>query len=372
MRKRTKILLIALLVLVPAITWAIAAGDQEVSGDLHVNGGEFFLGTGTATTTFSTTGTVLTVTSGVASSSAANVIVSGNLGIGTTTASSNRLTIDSGSGSALAIRNSGSKTFEILNTGLLYTYAAASTYDMWNSQVNGESFARAIYNADGLIEWGSGSATTDTNLYRSAANSLRTDDTFVVGSAFQQLAASDSYFTGDLGVGTTNPDGLQINRAVSETARSADNVRLGVNSGTPRIILEDNTYTQWEIDNFAGTLRFFTPGSVKLSLNTSGQLVTIDNGWIGLGSGAGRIEFDDQATDEVNILNANVGIGTTTPPSLLTLEPSSTTATSTLEISNKGSTTNGSCIQMHSPNGTRYRLYVSNAGVLTTEAGKCQ
>jgi len=38
-----------------------------------------------------------------------------------------------------------------------------------------------------------------------------------------------------------------------------------------------------------------------------------DDDWLGLGASAGRIEFDDQAVDEVNILNANVGIGTSTP-----------------------------------------------------------
>lgn len=38
-----------------------------------------------------------------------------------------------------------------------------------------------------------------------------------------------------------------------------------------------------------------------------------DNGWIGLGAAAGRIEFDDQATDEINFLDCNVGIGTSTP-----------------------------------------------------------
>jgi len=40
---------------------------------------------------------------------------------------------------------------------------------------------------------------------------------------------------------------------------------------------------------------------------------TATGDWLGLGSAAGRIEFDDQATDEVNILDANVGIGTTSP-----------------------------------------------------------
>jgi len=41
--------------------------------------------------------------------------------------------------------------------------------------------------------------------------------------------------------------------------------------------------------------------------------INADDDWLGLGASAGRIEFDDQTTDEVNILSANVGIGTSVP-----------------------------------------------------------
>lgn len=74
-----------------------------------------------------------------------------------------------------------------------------------------------------------------------------------------------------VGVGTTSPDGFQVNSAVSETARGVDNVRLGVLGGTPRIIFEDSTYTQWEIDNSGGILRFFQPGVVRAQLTSSGD-----------------------------------------------------------------------------------------------------
>ncbi|MFC1599387.1 hypothetical protein ACFL2W_01225, partial [Candidatus Omnitrophota bacterium] len=40
---------------------------------------------------------------------------------------------------------------------------------------------------------------------------------------------------------------------------------------------------------------------------------TADDDWLGLGAADGRIEFDDQATDEINFLGCNVGIGTSTP-----------------------------------------------------------
>jgi hypothetical protein len=40
---------------------------------------------------------------------------------------------------------------------------------------------------------------------------------------------------------------------------------------------------------------------------------TADNSWLGLGATAGRIEFDDLTVDEINFLNTNVGINTSTP-----------------------------------------------------------
>jgi len=38
-----------------------------------------------------------------------------------------------------------------------------------------------------------------------------------------------------------------------------------------------------------------------------------DDEWVGLGASAGRIEFDDQATDEVNFRDCRVGVGTDAP-----------------------------------------------------------
>lgn len=52
-------------------------------------------------------------------------------------------------------------------------------------KVGGDSQERIIVNADGKINWGSGSATQDTNLYRSAADTLKTDDNFTVAGAFK-------------------------------------------------------------------------------------------------------------------------------------------------------------------------------------------
>lgn len=50
----------------------------------------------------------------------------------------------------------------------------------FSSRVVADAFDRYRTQADGLTEWGSGAAARDTNLYRSAADTLKTDDALVV------------------------------------------------------------------------------------------------------------------------------------------------------------------------------------------------
>ena len=60
------------------------------------------------------------------------------------------------------------------------TTQAAATDAAFGGQVTGDSFLRFIIQEDGKFLWGPGSATRDTNLYRSAADTLKTDDAFAV------------------------------------------------------------------------------------------------------------------------------------------------------------------------------------------------
>jgi hypothetical protein len=110
-------------------------------------------------------------------------------------------------------------------------------------------------------------------------------------------------YVGNLAIGGQ----LSVTGATSETALGSDSVRFGVVAGTPRIILEDATFTQWEIDNSGGTLRIFTPGVIKLThdgttctvannLTVSGNFavtgnlgtwtnLTYETGWVDFGGG---------------------------------------------------------------------------------------
>ena len=75
----------------------------------------------------------------------------------------------------------------------------------------------------------------------------------------------------------------------------------------------------------------FNSTTPKVIFDSTGMSL-IDNYWIGLGSAAGRIEFDDQATDEINFLDCNVGINTSAPTALLHLVKEETGADGTTPL----------------------------------------
>ena len=56
--------------------------------------------------------------------------------------------------------------------------------------VNGDSDERFVAHSDGELAWGPGNAAQDTNLYRSAADTLKTDDDLVVGGGDITLNAT--------------------------------------------------------------------------------------------------------------------------------------------------------------------------------------
>ena len=63
--------------------------------------------------------------------------------------------------------------------------ASSTTADVYAQVVSGDTNSRFKWRGDGRLEWGPGNAAPDTNLYRTAANKLRTDDDFEVGGVAQ-------------------------------------------------------------------------------------------------------------------------------------------------------------------------------------------
>ncbi|MES4909597.1 MULTISPECIES: hypothetical protein [unclassified Streptomyces] len=55
----------------------------------------------------------------------------------------------------------------------------AATDRAFQANVTGDANRRLVVYADGKAEWGDGVGSRDTNLYRSAANKLKTDDMLI-------------------------------------------------------------------------------------------------------------------------------------------------------------------------------------------------
>ena len=96
--------------------------------------------------------------------------------------------------------------------------------------------------------------------------------------------------------GGSNDDAVIMRLLDDGTAGDSDfKIQLCDAAGDSHLLIQDSdTATVW-------------------SVNSDGNQTMVDNAWLGLGAAAGRIEFDNQTTDEVNILNAYVGINTSTP-----------------------------------------------------------
>jgi len=92
------------------------------------------------------------------------------------------------------------------------------------------SWFRFAVQAGGALVWGAGEATPDTNLYRSAANILKTDDSFLIGS---KLLLDRSSLTISDGVITTTKSYHWVD---TEGAAAADNLDI-INGGTDGQIL---------------------------------------------------------------------------------------------------------------------------------------
>jgi len=66
------------------------------------------------------------------------------------------------------------------STALFSGKVASTADDVFSARVNGEAAQRWMVEGDGYNWWGDGTAALDTNLYRGAANQLKTDDALVV------------------------------------------------------------------------------------------------------------------------------------------------------------------------------------------------
>lgn len=96
---------------------------------------------------------------------------------------------DSAGVDRLVVRSSGADSGSLVRTG------AAAGDPIIYGLVTGDTIARFVVDSGGVMVWGPGGGTArDTNLYRSAANVLKTDDSFEAGASIKAIGSS----TGDV------------------------------------------------------------------------------------------------------------------------------------------------------------------------------
>ena len=142
---------------------------------------------------------------------------------------------------------------------------ASASSEALRTKVAGDSNARMSMDAGGKITWGAGSASGDVTLYRSAANTLKTDDTLVAATGIVTLATdgapSTALANGALAVDTTNDtfyfrssgawqevSGGGASLTVSDTPPSspeAGNLWFESDTGNTLVYYTDANTSQW-------------------------------------------------------------------------------------------------------------------------------
>jgi len=210
------------------------------------------------------------------------------------------------------------------------------------------------------IRFASSSAPTLTLAYQAAATSTVRDlanawSIATTTTASKPAISVDAANT-RVGIGKIKPtQPLHVFKA-----QGPANIEMETSSGNAGLYLVagNNGYSPF-VPSTQDTINIWsdTASDEVFVLGTSGNL--------SLGSYAGSGTL---APSGGLIVSGNVGVGTSSPSSKFSV---SSSATTTVHIGSTSST-QGSCVQMYSPNGTAYRLFVANDGTLTTEAGTCE
>jgi len=167
--------------------------------------------------------------------------------------------------------------------------------------------------------------TFDTNLFRQAANVLRTDDSFWVGgtlSGATLYSASGAIIrNGRLGIGTTGPTSIFD----AQSSNSDGTFRTGDNTNSTQLILDRGRgsiggESAVSINDVLGSLLF--RGYDGTDYNTQGAAIAVQvDGTPGSNDMPGRIVFSTTEDDASTVTermrisnNGNVGIGTSGTP----------------------------------------------------------
>ncbi len=169
--------------------------------------------------------------------------------------------------------------------GVVSSTVATSGTASYGTSVTGDTQFRVVTEGSGKITWGSGSVAGDTNLYRSAADTLKTDDALIVAGA--------ASFNGDVAIGDASTDLVTFNGVLQGASPLVFEGATADASETTFVITDPTADRTITFPNESGTV--CTTGSVCTGYApTSGSSSYIQNG-------------TSQQTANFNIVSAAAG-----------------------------------------------------------------
>lgn len=174
----------------------------------------------------------------------------------------------------------GTVVFAFSGAGNVALQPSTTTNNVLSTNTNGaDAFDRFRLRGDGRLDWGPGTATRDTNLYRSGVGALTTDTFFAMGSG--QSGGTFNVF-GALGVGTAGQT-LSVKsgtnaKAGTTAAMTAGSVTVSTTAVTANSVIVASLKTAGGTVGapFVGTI---TPGTSFVLKSTSGTDTSVYN-WI--------------------------------------------------------------------------------------------
>ncbi|MDX9970828.1 MAG: hypothetical protein RBS56_02875 [Candidatus Gracilibacteria bacterium] len=236
-------------------------------------------------------------------------------------------------------QNASQPTFGVVGDGSFAMHLDSDP--IWFGAYNGGLIFAGNYNANTELNhldilantnWGSvspsiyGSSNSTASIDAGTGN-FQTDGNISIDGA------GTNYLLGDTGIGTNTPGSkLDIKGTLRLSGATSGfvgfNAQANAGSTTYTLPASDGNTGDTLTTDGAGTLSWTPSASGSGDITSVGSMTTGDaftnasasGQWLGLGASAGRIEFDDQSTDEINLLNANIGIKTSTPQSELDIQ----------------------------------------------------
>jgi len=137
--------------------------------------------------------------------------------------------------------------------------------------VDADTYARLKIEAGGRLTWGPGNGVGDVNLYRAAANVLKTDDTFKTPTLFVDEIEIDP--TGAQSDHVLKFDGTKFVSA-SASFGSANSSTISVSSNSPESPTEGNL---WFDSETAQTFIYYDSNWVEVGGSTNGAIMQVSS-----------------------------------------------------------------------------------------------